>query len=103
MHVAPLSNADEILTSLESVYGDMCEAAGINPTVDGEWEVTDFEELRGVTGTLTVDEDAHHLDSVDDFSKKKMHELMMGDPWMVGNIHFAKKDILHIRMEAVFC
>ena len=39
VHMAPVSNADKILTSLESVYGDMSEAAGINPTVDSELEV----------------------------------------------------------------
>ena len=59
MHVATVSNADEILTSLARVYGDMSKAGGINSTVDGEFEVADLEELRGVTETLTVDDDAH--------------------------------------------
>ena len=34
-HVAPLSDADEILTSLDGVYGDMGEAAGSNHMTDG--------------------------------------------------------------------
>ena len=43
MHVAPSSNAEEILISLDSVYGDISGTAGINPTVDGELEDGDLE------------------------------------------------------------
>ena len=53
MRLRSLSSADEILTSLESVYGDMGEAAVINPTVDGELEFADLRKLRGVAETLT--------------------------------------------------
>ena len=101
MHVAPPSNAGDILTCLNSVYGDISKTSGINPTADGELEDGDLEELRGVTATLTVDDDANCLDSVDDLSKKKIHPLMMVDPWIVGNEQFALKDILHVRSEAV--
>ena len=80
MHVAPSSNADDILTSLDSVYGDISETEGINPMADGELEDGDLEELRGVTETLTVNDDANRPDSVDDLSKKKIHPLMMMDP-----------------------
>ena len=101
MHVAPASNADGILTSLNSVYGDTSETAGINPMADGELEDGDLDELRGVTETVTVDDDANRPDSVDDLSKKKMHPLMMVDPLIVGNDKFALNDILHVRSEAV--
>ena len=103
MHVAPVSTADEILPSLESVYRDMSEAAGINPMVDGELEVVDLEELRDTTETLTVDDYAHCLDSVDDFSKKKMHELMLEDSWIVSNEKLAVKDILHVHAKTIHC
>ena len=66
MHVAPASNADDILTSLDSVYGDVSETAGINPMADGELEGDDLDELRGVTETVTVDDDANRPDSVGD-------------------------------------
>ena len=80
---------------------DISETAGINPMADGELEVGDLKELTGVTETLTVDDDANRPDSVDDLSKKKMHPLMMVDPWIVGNENFALNDILHICSEAV--
>ena len=101
MHMAPVSNADEILTSLDSVYRDIGEVAGINPTVDDELKDADLEGIRGVTEILTVDDDTHRLDSVDDLSKEKIHDLMMEDPWILGNKKFAEKDILHVRAKAV--
>ena len=85
MYMAPASNTDDILKSLNSVYGDISKTAGINPTTDSELEDGDLEELRGVTETLVVDDDANRPDSVDDLSKKKIHPLMMVDPWIVGN------------------
>ena len=81
----------------------MSKAAGINHTVDGGLEVADLEEVRGVTETLTVDDDAHRLDLVVDLSEKKMHELMMVDPWIIGNEKFVLKDILYVLTEAVRC
>ena len=101
MHVAPASNADDILTSLNSGYGDISNTAHINPTADGEMEDGNLEELRGVTETLTVNDDANRPESVEELSKKKIHPLMMVDPWIVGNGKFALTDILNVCSEAV--
>ena len=44
--------------------------------------------------------DAHRPDSVEDLSKKKVHDLMLKDPWAVGRKSFAKKDVLHFQANA---
>ena len=44
--------------------------------------------------------DAHRPDSVEDLSKKKVHDLMLKDPWAVGHNSFAKKDVLHFWADA---
>ena len=105
MHALPLSNAAEILTSpkVSMEIWVRQRASILYPMVDGELEVVDLEELRDTTETLTVDDYAHCLDSVDDFSKKKMHELMLEDSWIVSNEKLAVKDILHVHAKTIHC
>jgi hypothetical protein len=114
IHDAPTTPADNILTSLNAVF-ENTTTTGVDP-----YEELDQEELNEVAAmtecdqlgeeeemtTLNVEDEPTVVDeddslphSVEKFTKKKMHEYMLQDPWKIGKDKIKKMDVLYTRAE----
>ena len=99
MNVAPSSSANSILGTPNTVIEET--TAGIHPIDDEEMEASEVIDNPVQTDLDAIPEYTALPDSVEDFSKKKMHVMMFKDPWEEGRKLFAKKDVLNVRAEQV--
>ena len=111
MHESPATTADDILTSLNLVLNN-AKTTGVDPTE--ELDVADINEVNAMKEfdnfveeeelpTVLAPEDSTAdgenednclPDSVEAFTKKKIHEYMLKDPWQIGHEKLKTMDVL---------
>ena len=116
MHESPATTADDILTSLNLVLNN-AKTTGVDPTE--ELDVADINEVNAMKEfdnfveeeelpTVLAPEDSTAdgenednclPDSVEAFTKKKMQEYMLKDPWQIGHEKLKTMDVLFTRAE----
>ena len=74
-------------------------AAGI----DHVEELDEGKNLGTTSGVVLANKDAHRPSPCMAFSKKKMHEKIFCDPWIVGLDKLRENDVSYDRVEAVRC
>ena len=96
------TSADGILSTLNQVFGEKKNLAGIDAIGDGELNPDDLptvaeadesrEEAEELQNNTTRERDA--------ITKRKLYDNIFDNPWEKGQVLFQKKDVMNLRCSA---
>ena len=77
------------------MFSNLQDAARINPAEYDELDIGDLEELGAINERGRMDEDATQSPSLGSIEGKKMHNLILKDPWKISGGQLRGNDVVY--------
>ena len=100
IHDSQSTSCDDILASLDLVYGESINRAGLDPVVENELDKEDFEEIDILRADQTTKSSAK-ITTNEKVKRSAMHKLMHKDVWQVGRVALEERNLIKRRSEAI--